>query len=246
MPAQTAMRSPDLPRVLLVEDDPISRAFLGSALRAVPVEVDSADSVAAATALGKAHAYALWLFDARLPDGDGAALLARLRALQPRVPAIAHTASGDADVRAALREAGFAEVLVKPLPATILQAAVRRVLGPDLPAATDGAPAVLWDDGAAAVALNGNHAHVDMLRGLFLGELPQARERIAVAARAGDVDGLRGELHRLRASCGFVGAARLGVAVHALQQQPESAGLLERFDEIARATLAQPGQTSSL
>lgn len=239
------MKSSDLPRVLLVEDDPISRAFLGNALRAVPVEVDSADSVAAAMTLATAQAYALWLFDARLPDGDGAALLARLRPLHPQVPAIAHTASEESEVLAALRAAGFAEVLVKPLPASRLQAVVRRVLGPALPAVAAHGPTALWDDEAAALALNGNRAHVDTLRGLFLAELPQARERIAVAARAGNIDGLCGELHRLRASCGFVGAAQLGEAVQALQQQPESVELLARFGEVVQATLEQAEQNAA-
>lgn len=229
------MNSPDFPRVLLVEDDPSSRVFLGNALRAVPVEVDSADCVAAAMALAGAQGYALWLFDANLPDGDGIGLLARLRARQPQVPAIAHTASDDAVALAALRTAGFVEVLVKPLPTAAVQAAVRRVLGLDAAAAVG--TQVLWDDGAAATALNGNGAHVESLRGLFLAELPQARERIATAARAGDTEALRGELHRLRASCGFVGAARLGAVVQALQQRPGAAELQAQFDEVAQATL---------
>ena len=37
---------PASPRILLVEDDPTSRAFLGAALHAIPAEVDAVDSLA--------------------------------------------------------------------------------------------------------------------------------------------------------------------------------------------------------
>ncbi len=69
-----------LPHVLLVEDDPVSRAFLGAAIQAVPATVDAADTMAAAFALATAGPYDLWLFDANLPDGSGIELLTRLRA----------------------------------------------------------------------------------------------------------------------------------------------------------------------
>jgi hypothetical protein len=40
-------------------------------------------------------------------------------------------------------------------------------------------------------------------------------------------------LHRVRASCGFVGAARLGAALRALEAEPRSGIALQRFDEAA-------------
>lgn len=235
------------PRVLLVEDDPVSRAFLTAAVQAVPADVDSADNLAAALALAQAHDYALWLFDAHLADGSGAELLHQLRRSHPHIPALAHTASVDADVLDTLIAAGFLEVLIKPLPAAAIQGVVRRVLGlacEQGSSATDirlACPAAgkqpVWDDEAAALALNGNRAHIATLRGLFVDELPRLRERIGVAVHGGDLDGVRGSLHKLRASCGFVGAARLGEAARALHQQADSPALLARFDEAAADTL---------
>ena len=83
------------PRVLLVEDDPVSRAFLGAAIQALPAAVDAADSMAAALALAAAGRYDLWLFDASLPDGSGSELLAKLRVRDASTPALAHTAAHD-------------------------------------------------------------------------------------------------------------------------------------------------------
>ena len=68
--------------------------------------------------------------------------------------------------------------------------------------------------------------HVAALRRLFLDELPGMRAGIAdPATRAGT-------LHRLRASCGFVGAARLDAAVQALQESKSEAALQRVLDTL--------------
>ena len=245
------MKPSPLPRVLLVEDDPVSRAFMTAALEGVPVEVDSADSLAAAWSLANAQDYALWLFDAHLPDGKGIDLLARLRSRHPRTPALAHTASDDLALLDALIAGGFAQVLVKPLATAALQAATRDALGVigGTARAIDTEPRthLLWDDEAAALALNGNRAHIATLRGLFLHELPRLREQIARDATSGDLESVRTSLHKLRASCGFVGAARLGAAARALHDQADSQAMLGGFEAAAQETLAAfpPAQDTS-
>src|SRR5688572_30289570 len=120
--------TPALPRVLLVEDDPVSRAFLTASIHALPAAVDAADSMAAALALAATNRYDAWLFDANLPDGSGVELLERLRIRDSSTPALAHTAAPDAEIGESLRAAGFAQVLVKPLPALAVQKALRALL----------------------------------------------------------------------------------------------------------------------
>jgi CheY-like chemotaxis protein/HPt (histidine-containing phosphotransfer) domain-containing protein len=230
-------------KILLVEDDPTTRAFLAAATAALPADVDVADSCATALAIAGQRGHDLWLIDANLPDGDGAGLLAALRARGLQTPALAHTAAQERVTLDALRSAGFLDVLVKPMPAAMLQASIRDALGTvrlrvaDAPGACFD-DAQVWNDRAALAALNGQQAHVDALRSLFVGELPGARDSVDRAARSGDVDVLRSALHRLRASCGFVGASRLGAAVAALQAAPHSADALARFLAAAQDTLS--------
>src|SRR5436190_23457713 len=105
-------RNEDLPktamvRLLLLEDDPVSRAFLVEVLAALPANVDGAGSCAAAESLARTHEHALWLFDANLPDGDGADLLARLRASEMPTPAVALTAESCRERLDELSNAGF-------------------------------------------------------------------------------------------------------------------------------------------
>lgn len=217
------------PRILLVEDDPVSAAFLQAALTALPADVDAIATGTAARDLARASTYDLWLIDANLPDGSGAALLADLRARGGLAHAVAHTADREPATADALRVAGFSDVLVKPLTANDLHAAVRRALGArhvadagdtPLPAAS---ALPVWDDDRALSALAGQLDHVRALRALFLDELPAARDTIEDAVRAGDQAAMHRTLHRLRASCGFVGAARLEASVTRLQAAPRFA-----------------------
>lgn len=229
-----------MPRLLLVEDDPVSLAFLRAALEALPATVETAASVAEARAMAPGHD--LWLIDANLPDGSGAALLARLRENSPATPALAHTADDSPALAQLLRKAGFDGVLVKPVAAVELQAKVRSALGLFSPATPitsengDIEALPLWNDDAALAALNGNRDAVVQLRTLFLAELPGQCGRVAAALRSGDIETARGELHRLKASSGFVGAARLQKAVSRLNQSPNDEGLLNAFEETARST----------
>lgn len=248
-PAMTPPSPPlSSPRVLLVEDDPVSGAFLAAAVATLPVEIDLADTVAAALQLSRRHDHQLWLIDANLPDGNGRDLLRTLRLHAPATPALAHTASHDRGDLDALIDAGFAEVLIKPLGAVELQAAVRRALQLQPVPAEAMSPRCgklpVWDDPAAASALNGNHAHIAALRRLFLAELPTQRDAVMAALRADDTEAAKAQLHRLQASCGFVGAARLGEAVHALQRNPQSGNARDDFvhaveDALATATPMQ-------
>jgi DNA-binding response OmpR family regulator len=217
------------PRFLLVEDDIISRGFFKAALETLPADVDTADSLASALASAEPGAHDLWLIDVNLPDGNGAQLLRELRRSHPDTPALAHTADGDTSIHARLREAGFSDTLVKPLGRDQLLKAVRRALV-NSPAgiAVAPAPAAIelngqdWDETAALAALNGQRNHLIALRELFLAELPGVRDAVEQAVDQHDERQLRSQLHRLQASCGFVGAARLGRAVRQLHHMPES------------------------
>lgn len=231
------------PRLLLVEDDPASRAFMAAVIAQYPAEVDSAGSVGAAMALATTRSYALWLFDSRLPDGSGIDLLARLRQQGDATPAVAHTASRDPDEHAALAQAGFLTTLTKPFAAIELRETIATALGAAAPvdsvrrASPESQPSV-WDDESALAAMNGSQEHVKVLRQLFLSELPAQRDAVLGALRRGDAAAARETLHRLKASCGFVGAARLKDSVERLDAAAADAGAAEFFADAVRRTLA--------
>lgn len=221
------------PRLLLVEDDAVTAAFLAQALAPLPVRLALAGDLARARALAQAGD-ALWLFDARLPDGRGDALLGELRARGWRVPALALTADDDPAALAGLRAAGFDTALAKPISAAALRLAVTTAMA---------APASCWDDDAARAALGGEASAVLALRRLFVKELPGQASAVATAWAERDAEQVRAQLHRLKASCAFVGAASLLEAVRALHAQPGDAeahaGFQARAAELSLDALAQ-------
>ena len=174
------------PNILLVEDDPVSRAFLEAATAALPASVAVAADAASARRLANASAFDLWLIDANLPDATGAELLAQLREAGLATPALAHTATRDAGVHAELCAAGFVAVVAKPIDAASWQAALRRALGAtspvraNTPVGASGGKSPVWDDDAALAALNGNPKveAVIHMKTLYLGP-----EELLVAAK---------------------------------------------------------------
>ena len=161
------------------------------------------------------------------PTVRGETLLLAATSDNPGIPALAHTASTEPAVRERLLSAGFRDVLCKPLGIGALHAALRTHLAMT---ARVEEPRPAWDDAAALRALGGDPGHVAALRDLFLLELPGQLRRVHDAAMAGDEVAIRAELHRLAASCGFVGAAGLAAAVRELQAAPLQPQALQRFD----------------
>lgn len=210
------------PRLLLLEDDPVSAAFLAQGLASLPAHVDSVATLATAREAARRGGHALWLFDLRLPDGRGEDLLAELRAAGLQVPAIALSADPVPGL------AGFSRVLAKPLGLHELLEAVRDLLPPEaLPP---------WDDTAGLAAVAGQATALATLRAMFREELPGQCRAVRAACLGGDADAARAHLHRLKAGCGFVGALPLLAAVRALHEQPGDATVLARFEAcVARA-----------
>lgn len=251
-----------LPRILLVEDEPVSTAFLRDAIAACPAHVASAGTAAEALRLARARPFDLWLIDAHLPDGRGADVLARLRAEGRDTPALAHTAETAKAVLDALIDAGFEEVLIKPLGVAALHGAIRRFVpsaaraaqasvasvasvadtndGEDRadPERPTGGKFPVFDDATALRALNGRREHIAAMRGMWSAELPQQAQRIARALRDDDAAALRAELHKLLASTGFVGALRLQAAARELQAVPSAERARRQFDGAMADTLS--------
>ena len=239
-------RSSPLPRVLLLEDDAVSAAFLADAIAMLPAEVDVATDAATARQLARRGAYDAWLFDAEVADGDALGLLHALRAAGRGAAALAHTADPLPARVAALEAGGFLAVLAKPLRVDVLHAvlhdALRGTPAPGVaepalswPADSDG----VWDD-AAARRVSGDDGAVRRLRALLLRELPAVEDTVLGARVDRDRAGLRLCLHRLRAACGFTGAARLGHAATRLARHPSDDDAWQAFLAALEATRRAP------
>lgn len=221
---------PTLPRILIVDDDPVTLRFFEGALNRLAQCVTAADGAAALSA-SENGAFDLFVVDLNLPDLRGEQVLSRLRRRHPSTRAIATSAEVDADVRKRVDSAGFDDVIEKPVALDRLLAVIGAFLG-------DSARAL--DDEAALRSLGGDRTSLQALRGLLAAELDELGKKYETEAPV-DRDELAARLHRLRASCGFCGAVALASVAASLQaslrtQASVDRGAVERFLDACRAT----------
>jgi DNA-binding NtrC family response regulator len=100
--------------VLVIEDDPMVRDLLSSALRRAGLDVLLAAAGEEGVALFQENREAVVLLDVRRPGLHGTAVLAALRALSPAVRACVMTADCDPEELAKLKGLGALQVFSKP------------------------------------------------------------------------------------------------------------------------------------
>ena len=112
-------------RLLLIEDDARIRQLVRASLGARGFSVVAAPDGAAAVDVLRAQAVDLVLLDLMLPDVDGFALLAAIRAARPRLPVIALTARDDQRSKLAGLDGGADDYVTKPFSLAELAARIR-------------------------------------------------------------------------------------------------------------------------
>ncbi len=237
--------------ILLAEDDPVSSRFLAEVLSAAGNVVTVADG-ASALAVAKRERFDLLVLDQNLPQLGGSEIVAALRvdalAASSGARTIALSAGLDEAGARRLQSAGFDLALPKPINARTLLDCARGQAHPF----TSFPPLSVFpilDDVSALRALGGSPDAVRRIRTLFAGELPAQIDAVAEAFGSGDAETVTGLLHRLRASCGFCGAAELEQAGQRLAvgvasgdfAKPGITAYLQAAQRLLQALGAAPG-----
>ena len=101
-------------KILLVEDDKQTAAYIARGLRAQGHVVDPADNGRDGLLLATSERYDVMVFDRMLPEMDGLSLIKAVRAAGTRTPVLFLTTMGGIDDRVEGLEAGADDYLVKP------------------------------------------------------------------------------------------------------------------------------------
>ena len=246
-------------RVLLAEDNPINQVVARNMLRRMGCEFDLVDNGRAAIDAIQKRAYALVLMDQQMPEMDGFAATAAIRAREAatgasRLPIVALTANALPSDREACLASGMDDYLAKPYTAGQLH----RVLARWLPArrggtapATAGASVVpntaTAPPGAEPRALDpralasirelespDQPAVLDQVIGLFLSDTPKQLQRLTAAASTGDAHALAQIAHSLKSGSRNLGALELGQLCERLEH------LAKHGDVAGAVALAAP------
>ena len=105
----------ELPRVLVVDDEPDIRELVDLTLSRMGLAADCAGTVAEAKGLLESGHYQLCLTDMRLPDGEGLELVRHIGERHGDVPVAVITAYGSMENAVAALKAGAFDYLAKPL-----------------------------------------------------------------------------------------------------------------------------------
>ena len=114
-------------QVLIVEDEPAIRNVLAVLLEAEGYRVIAADTALRAEIESRSHKPDLLLIDLGLPDGDGIAIIRRVRAWSP-MPIVVLSARTQEEQKIAALDAGADDYVTKPFSAAELLARVRAAL----------------------------------------------------------------------------------------------------------------------
>jgi len=116
------------PRVLVVDDDPLTCAFLTQVLESRAFEVISALDAGAALDQMRSGAPEVVILDLRLSGLDGMDALRELREITPQVPIIILTGYGDVPSAVEAMRRGAYDFLTKPVESEKIVVVVRRAL----------------------------------------------------------------------------------------------------------------------
>lgn len=115
-----------MPRVLIVDDDPLMVRTLCDVLRRSGYEARGAGSGEEAVATAGTATWAAVVMDVRMTGMSGVAACKRMREVDPELPVILMTAHSEPDVLDEARSAGVTRIFGKPFAIPELIAELRR------------------------------------------------------------------------------------------------------------------------
>lgn len=238
LPPRPACREHCEARILVVDDDPVSRTLMAHQMQALGYRhIDVASDGRDALANCLERPYDLVVADLCMPIMDGRELYATLRGKGMTMPVIAHTAAPD-DLDNANR-LGFSRLLHKPLTLECLRAALEGVLAsvplpPPVPAAT-------------------GPSFVQTLRPVFAQTWSDDERALVEAVRCADAALFLQTLHRLKGALLTLGERAAGSICDVLAECVREQGIacvVERLDQfralVARIAVPDAGQADEV
>jgi DNA-binding response OmpR family regulator len=213
--------------ILLIEDDAISQKFLTEAITLLPVNLMACTGFGEAEHLCRRYPFDLIISDIHASDGQ---LYEHVQRLTDIAKILAISAEITPETIEYLQRFGIERVLVKPITITTLHQTITQLL------ACNSTTILYWDKDKALAALDHNEQILTSLKSMFKAELPPMSVHIQFAFEHDEFDALHTMLHKLKASCGLLGASRLLQECTRLDSEVSKQNL-DRFMDATKYTL---------
>jgi CheY-like chemotaxis protein len=240
-------------RVLVAEDNAINRLVVEGMLAARGIAVDVAENGREALELLAGGAYDAIFMDCQMPELDGYAATAAIRAGErkrpdgPRMPIVAMTAHAMAGDRERCLAAGMDDYLAKPLRPDEIDRVIAawvtehspRVSPPGRTPAREPGPLGRRSPGpieglideARMRLFRRDYADVaGRLAELFAETTPPLLQTLRAAQEAGDDEALSRAAHKLKGSCQNVGAGFMATLAGALERGDAAADAVDELE----------------
>lgn len=218
--------------VLLAEDNPVNQEVALALLRKAGLVVTLVDDGRQAVEAAKAQVYQMILLDMQMPELDGLAASRLIRHLPgyATTPIVAMTANAFSEDRRDCLAAGMNDHLAKPVDPAVFYATLLRWLSagqgvalaePNLPAPCGAPPCVTetprFDYSIGLKQMSGNAEVYKRFLGQFVSRAEPEMDAVRGQIEAGNFDGARRFVHKLKGSAGTLGAMRLNELAGALE-----------------------------
>jgi two-component system aerobic respiration control sensor histidine kinase ArcB len=243
--------------VLLIEDNPLARKIGGTILKSINFNVTTAIDVMSAVETLNRVKFDFVVADIGLPDGTGIdiieAVKADINAINFATPFFALTANADENTKKAAQEAGFIEVMEKPIRINIIQPLIdqfvlnqkeglspgcieekRRPLGEDLPASEKE----LFElkhypllDEANGIAALGNESILRELLKEMVTHISQDKAQLEQAHGNRDWKRIQDLAHKAKSGASYSGTIRMKYACQYLERY-RKAGYAKLLEEL--------------
>jgi signal transduction histidine kinase/CheY-like chemotaxis protein len=256
-------------RILLVDDSEANRILIQQYMKQVPSTIDIAENGRIGVDLFQQNHYDVVLMDCEMPVMDGYEAVGEIRRLEKETgaqptPVLALTAHAFANMKVKGYDAGFTELLTKPIRRVTLLEALAKFGNPQgdrLPVAvtaaptepeapTQNAPAQTTEPGAPPSPLRVRIE--EGMEDIVPGYLEKRRAEVAAyrqSLQAGDFDAIKKLAHKMKGTgtgYGFPKLTELGAALEEAAIQSNAAALKTSLDEFAfyveRVELEYPKQ----
>jgi CheY-like chemotaxis protein/HPt (histidine-containing phosphotransfer) domain-containing protein len=230
-PAARAQRSGV---VLVAEDNEMNREVIARQLRLLAYRADFASDGKQALELWRGKNYAALITDLRMPEMDGYALTAAIRAEESpgdRLSIIALSANASPDEARLCREAGMDDFMTKPLLLDTLRAVLAKWVGAK--PGRNPTPEAPADLGVLKALIGDDPVEIARMVETYRTGSRRLRDELSQAAMNSDASKAASAAHRLKSNAYAIGAKGLGDLCAQIEDAKTAAGAVE-LDDLVR------------